>query len=54
MDFKDRTDLPEGIIKAIEEFERIKDDPNLQMEALSKQIARMDYTCLFFCHNALS
>ncbi|GAB6106729.1 PD-(D/E)XK nuclease family transposase [Fusibacter bizertensis] len=29
MDFKDRTDLPEGKLKAIEEFERIKDDPNL-------------------------
>ena len=43
MDFKDRTNLPEGIIKAIEEFERIKDDPNLQMEALSKQIAILDY-----------
>ena len=43
MDFKDRTDLPEGIIKAIEEFERIKDDPNLQMEAVSKQIAILDY-----------
>lgn len=43
MDFKDRTDLPEGILKAIEEFERIKDDPNLQMEAVSKQIAIMDY-----------
>lgn len=43
MDFKDRKDLPEGIIKAIEEFERIKDDPNLQMEAVSKQIAILDY-----------
>ncbi len=43
MDFKDRTDLPEGILKAIEEFERIKDDPNLQMEAVSKQIAILDY-----------
>ena len=42
MDFKDRTDLPEGILKAIEEFERIKDDPNLQMEAVSKQIAILD------------
>ncbi len=43
MDFKDRTDLPESILKAIEEFERIKDDPNLQMEAVSKQIAILDY-----------
>ena len=43
MNFKDRKDLPEGIIKAIEEFERIKDDPNLQMEAVSKQIAILDY-----------
>ncbi len=43
MNFKDRTDLPESIIKAIEEFERIKDDPNLQMEAVSKQIAILDY-----------
>ncbi len=43
MDFKDRTDLPEGILKAIEAYERIKDDPNLQMEAVSKQIAILDY-----------
>ncbi len=43
MNFKERTDLPESIIKAIEEFERIKDDPNLQMEAVSKQIAILDY-----------
>lgn len=43
MNFKDRKDLPEDVLKAIEEYERIKDDPNLQMEALSKQIAILDY-----------
>lgn len=43
MNFKDRTDLPEDVLKASEEYERIKDDPNLQMEALSKQIAILDY-----------
>jgi len=43
MDYKDRTDLPEDVLKAIAEFERIKEDPDLQMEALSKQIAILDY-----------
>jgi predicted transposase/invertase (TIGR01784 family) len=43
MTLKDRTDLPEAVQKAIEEYERIKDDPNLQMEALNRQIAILDY-----------
>jgi predicted transposase/invertase (TIGR01784 family) len=43
MNYKDRTDLPDDVMKAIEEFERIKDDPTLQMEALNKQIAILDY-----------
>ena len=43
MRLKDRTDLPEDVLKAIEEYERIKDNPDLQMEALNKQMAIMDY-----------
>jgi len=43
MDFKDLTDLPKGVLEAIEAYERIKDDPNYQMEAVSKQIAILDY-----------
>jgi len=43
MTLKDRTDLPEAVQKAIEEYERIKDDPNLRMEALNRQIAILDY-----------
>ena len=43
MKYKDRTDLPDDVLKAIAEYERIKEDPDLQMEALNKQIAILDY-----------
>ena len=42
MSFKERNDLPEDILKAIEEFERIKDTPELQWAALNLEIGILD------------
>lgn len=42
MEFKDRTDLPEHLLKAIEKYETIKDDPGLYYEALNLQMGIMD------------
>ena len=42
MEFKDRTDLPEHLLKAIEKYETIKDDPDLYFEALNLQMGIMD------------
>lgn len=42
MALKDRTDLPEHLLKAIEKYESIKDDPDLYYEALNLQMGIMD------------
>lgn len=42
MQFKDRTDLPEHLLKAIEKYETIKDNPELYYEALNLQMGIMD------------
>jgi len=42
MAFKVRDDLPEYLLKAIEKYETIKDDPDLYFEALNLQMGIMD------------
>ena len=41
--FRDKSDLPEQIIQAIEELEKLKKDPNMQMEAFNKELFIRDY-----------
>lgn len=42
MALKDRTDLPEHLLKAIEKYESIKNNPDLYYEALNLQMGIMD------------
>ncbi len=42
MALKGRTDLPKHLLKTIEKYESIKDDPDLYYEALNLQMGIMD------------